>query len=44
MEHLSTDFENVVHEDFNIYAFGEALPLNENRVRFSFLHIESYST
>jgi hypothetical protein len=44
MEHLSTDFKNAAHEDFNIYAFGEGLPLNENRVRFSFCHIESYPT
>jgi hypothetical protein len=44
MEHLSTDFKNVVHEDLNIYAFGEGLPLDENWVRFSFHHIESYLT
>ncbi|CAM6015990.1 unnamed protein product, partial [Sphagnum balticum] len=30
MEYLSTDFKNVVHEDLNIYAFGEGLPLDEN--------------
>jgi hypothetical protein len=28
MEHLSTDFKNVVRKDLNIYAFGEGLPLN----------------
>ncbi len=44
MEHLSTDFKNVVHEDLNIYAFSEGLPLDENWVRFSFHHIESYPT
>jgi hypothetical protein len=42
MEHLSTDFKNVVREDLNIYAFSEGLPLDENWVRFSFHHIESY--
>ncbi|KAH8944391.1 hypothetical protein BDL97_13G107300 [Sphagnum fallax] len=30
MEHLSIDFKNAAHEDLNIYAFGEGLPLNEN--------------
>ncbi len=44
MEHLSTEFRNVVHEDLNIYAFGEGLPLDENWVRFSFHHIKSYPT
>jgi hypothetical protein len=44
MAHLSTDFKNAVHEDLNIYAFGEGLPLDENWVRFSFHHIENYST
>jgi len=44
MEHLSMDFKNAVHEDLNIYAFGEGLPLNEKSVRFSFHHIESYPT
>ncbi|CAK9235043.1 unnamed protein product [Sphagnum troendelagicum] len=29
MEHLSMDFKNAVHEDLNIYAFGEGLPLNK---------------
>jgi hypothetical protein len=28
-KHLSMDFKNVVYEDFNIYAFGEGLPLDE---------------
>ncbi len=44
MEHLSTDFKNVIHEDLNIYAFGEGLPLDENWVIFSFHHIESFPT
>ncbi len=44
MEHLSTDLKNAVHEDLNIYAFGEGLPLNKKWVRFSFHHIESYPT
>ncbi len=44
MEHLSTDFKNAVHENLNIFAFGEGLPLDENWVRFSFHHIESYPT
>ncbi len=44
MEHLSMDFKNAAHEDFNIYAFGEGLPLDEKWVRFSFHHIESYPT
>jgi len=44
MEHLSTDFKNALQEDLNIYAFGEGLPLQENWVRFSFHHIESYPT
>jgi hypothetical protein len=43
MKHLSTDFKNAIREDLNIYAFGEGLPL-ENWVKFSFHHIESYST
>jgi hypothetical protein len=30
MEYLSMDFKNAVHEDLNIYAFGEGLPLDEN--------------
>jgi hypothetical protein len=44
MEHLSTDFINAIHEDLNIYAFGEGLPLHKKWVRFSFHHIESYPT
>jgi hypothetical protein len=44
MEHLSTYFKNALHEDLIIYAFGEGLPLDEKWVRFSFHHIESYST
>ncbi|CAK9236445.1 unnamed protein product [Sphagnum troendelagicum] len=30
MQQLSTDFTNAIHEDLNIYAFGEGLPLDEN--------------
>jgi hypothetical protein len=44
MEQLSIDFKNVVHEDLNIYAFGEGLPLDKKWVNFSFHHIESYPT
>jgi hypothetical protein len=29
MEDLSIDFKNVIHGNFNIYAFGEGLPLNK---------------
>jgi triacylglycerol esterase/lipase EstA (alpha/beta hydrolase family) len=36
MEYLSVDFKNAVHEDLNIYTFGEGLPLDKNWVRFSF--------
>jgi len=44
MEYLSKDFKNAVHEELNIYEFGEGLPIDENWVRFSFHHIESYPT
>jgi hypothetical protein len=44
MVHLSTDFKDVVHENLNIYEFGEGLPLDEKWVRFSFHHIENYPT
>jgi hypothetical protein len=44
MEDLSKAFKFVAHENFNIYAFGEGLPLDENWVRFSFHHIKSYPT
>jgi hypothetical protein len=44
MEQLSTDFKNATHEDLNIYAFGEGLPLDKKWVRFSFHHVESYPT
>jgi hypothetical protein len=44
MEYLSMDFKNAVHEDLNIYAFGEGLPLDENSVRFSFHHNQSCPT
>jgi energy-coupling factor transporter ATP-binding protein EcfA2 len=30
MAHLSTDFKDAIHEDLNIYAFGEGLPLDKN--------------
>jgi len=44
MQYLSMDFKNAVPENVNIYAFAEGLPLDENWVRFSFHHIESYPT
>jgi triacylglycerol esterase/lipase EstA (alpha/beta hydrolase family) len=44
MESLSKEFKDVVHEDLNIYEFGEGLPIDENLVRFSLYHIESYRT
>jgi len=44
MEYLSMDFKNAICENLNIYAFAEGLPLDENWVRFSFHHIESYPT
>ncbi|KAH8966578.1 hypothetical protein BDL97_03G032900 [Sphagnum fallax] len=31
MARLSMDFKNVIHEDVNICAFGEGLPLNKER-------------
>ncbi len=40
MAHLSTDFKDAIHEDLNIYAFGEGLPLDKNWVRFSFHHLK----
>jgi hypothetical protein len=36
MEHLSMDFKNAAHEDLNIYAFGEGLPLDKKWARFHF--------
>jgi hypothetical protein len=36
MEYLSVDFKNVIHEDLNIYAFGEGLPLDKKWARFHF--------
>ncbi|KAH8935927.1 hypothetical protein BDL97_17G056700 [Sphagnum fallax] len=30
MYYLSTDFQNAIRENVNIYAFGEGLPLDEN--------------
>jgi hypothetical protein len=44
MEYLSKDFKNAIHEDLNIYEFGEGLPIDDNWVRFSFHHVESYPT
>ncbi len=44
MQYLSKDFKNAVHEELNIFEFGEGLPIDENWVRFSFHHIESYPT
>jgi hypothetical protein len=44
MEYLSKEFKDAIHEDLNIYEFGEGLPLDENWVRFSFHHIESCPT
>jgi len=44
MEYLSRNFQDVIHDDLKIYAFAEGLPLDENWVRFSFHHIESYPT
>ncbi len=44
MEQLSMDFKNAIHENLNIYAFGEGLPLDKKWVRFSFHHIESCPT
>jgi triacylglycerol esterase/lipase EstA (alpha/beta hydrolase family) len=43
MEYLSMDFEHAGHRNLNIYAFDEGLPLDENWVRFSFLHIQKLS-
>jgi hypothetical protein len=42
MEHLWHDFENATDEDLTIYAFGEGLPMDNEFVRFSYHHIESY--
>ncbi len=44
MEYLSNDFKNAIHEELNIFEFGEGLPIDENWVRFSFHHVESYPT
>jgi hypothetical protein len=44
MQSLSKEFQNAVHEDFNIYEFSEGLPINKNWVKFSLYHIESYPT
>jgi hypothetical protein len=44
LEQLLVDFNNVIHEDLNIYAFGEGLPLNMKWVKFSPSQIQGYST
>ncbi len=44
IESLSKEFKDVIHEDLNIYEFGEGLPIDKNWVRFSLYHIESYRT
>ncbi len=44
MESLSQEFKDAIHEDLNIYEFGEGLPLNNYWVRFSLYHIENYPT
>jgi hypothetical protein len=44
MESLSKEFKDAVHEDLNIYEFGEGLQVNKKWVRFSLYHIESYPT
>jgi hypothetical protein len=35
MMSLSKEFKDAVHEDLNIYEFGEGLPVNKKWVRFS---------
>ncbi len=40
MEQLSVDFDKAICKDFNIYAFGEGLPIDDKWVRFSFKHID----
>ncbi len=40
MEQLSVDFNKAICKDFNIYAFGEGLPIDNKWVRFSFKHID----
>jgi len=44
MQSLSKEFKDAVHEDCNIYEFGEGLPINKNWVKFSLCHIENYPT
>jgi hypothetical protein len=44
MESLSKEFKDAVHEDLNIYEFGEGLQVDKKWVRFSLYHIESYPT
>ncbi len=44
MESLSKEFKDAVHEDLNIFEFGEGLPVNKKWVRFLLYHIESYRT
>jgi hypothetical protein len=40
MEQLLVDFNKPICKDFNIYAFGEGLPIENKWVRFSFKHID----
>ncbi len=40
MEELLVDFNKVIYKDFNIYVFGEGLPIDNKWVRFSFKHID----
>jgi hypothetical protein len=44
MQSLSNKFKDAVHEDLNIYEFGEGLPVDKKWVRLSLYHIESYPT
>jgi hypothetical protein len=40
MEQLLVDFNKAICKDFNIYAFGEGLPIDHKWARFSFKHID----
>jgi triacylglycerol esterase/lipase EstA (alpha/beta hydrolase family) len=44
MESLSKEFKDAIHEDLNIFEFGEGLQVDKKWVRFSLYHIESYPT
>jgi hypothetical protein len=39
MEQFLVDFNKVIYKDFNIYVFGEGLPIDNKWVRFSFKHM-----